>query len=1088
MSGISTWLKNNWPFRRSSQLEPEPVLGTWPNPKESVGVVRDFIVGKRKEVKYTCWDAIGPARKDWQTLGPQIRSYVTNNDTSTKEMSSGDLTFHLYMVGRTEDTTRPIVMFRSNDKDSRERARAALKRSGIMENYPLIGVGTMPADMFEGRAFTRLASEDVKATPSMKPYDGPRRLIHSPAHDAAFGRRLFIQGEDPNHLRPATGGPLLFIDGMVLQLTAGHAFRDDNLNSSNNRLPEPPTVDNAEFDGMSDIGDDEEDDESPLMTGSQGKDNASSTAAEALRRLWRRIEGAISPLSRNVNDQAPEQTLDSPPMSQGGTPLTSADTSGKRARQPGALPGLVEVGKLFDLPRSEGLDYALVALHDHHCQGLNRIPSNKEANQRWLYVTKEWEIGKQDKSIATFTSTNGLVNGKLSATPSYLRFSGTFELHEVFSVMLEGKLAQGDCGSPVVDRGNGHFYGHIVAGSLGTGLAYIIPAIKIIQDIEKRAQKVSFSLQAPTQREVQQYRRGLSRGERWLGYEDHTPFQFVDVGSKKFFYLNLSDYRPQFASRGYFDDLERMSRHSNRSAALGNRLIVDVSSQPSSSRSPASTSRARIANTTKFLAARVCDNNSRVNVNDNASESSHQRPRYLMLPLASLRRGNTQLKLQEQPSETSQSHNSYSGFSNLPLEILEQIMGYLEVPDILNLRLVSRPWNHFVTYQESDIAFAYLRQPHIPTLSIELFKPVATAAPNLAYIAGLWNRYCLASRLSDSMSEWITVDLFLRRKSEQRESFHEREALMRRRLVPLLLTISHFFETYRQMLLDPSTADIDHAAFERRIMEQYDDITLLQVHQFFPIFMTFQSRRLRPPSYLSHVERSFRGYHTSPPPENVQIAMLYLGGLREVFRLTRIGPYERLRTAVDEWYEGVTQSPVESAVASQSRGHMLLRSIRTSSSSSSAGPATSQDVPKNLTNTSTTCSTPSTATSISYVTAASGSNTGRQLGKAPMLISPTSLEVGQPMGPLSPDDDRLVLARLPTAKSQIWITTAESILLERGVVARTQDIKKNAAVLQELIMPAVSWLDVFFFERGINGEFDLNARVASLGPGQTYTD
>lgn len=44
----------------------------------------------------------------------------------------------------------------------------------------------------------------------------------------------------------------------------------------------------------------------------------------------------------------------------------------------------------------------------------------------------------------------------------------------------------GDCGSWVVNARNGEIYGHVVAGDISSGLAYIIPAYKVFDDIDLR--------------------------------------------------------------------------------------------------------------------------------------------------------------------------------------------------------------------------------------------------------------------------------------------------------------------------------------------------------------------------------------------------------------------------------------------------------------------------------------------------------------------------------------------------------------------------------------------------------------------------
>jgi len=66
------------------------------------------------------------------------------------------------------------------------------------------------------------------------------------------------------------------------------------------------------------------------------------------------------------------------------------------------------------------------------------------------------------------------------------------------------------------------------------------------------------------------------------------------------------------------------------------------------------------------------------------------------------------------------------------------------------------------------------------------------------------------------------------------------------------------------------------------------------------------------------------------------------------------------------------------------------------------------------------------------------------------LIFNTSLAAGMPMSPLPSDSTRYLLPDLPQLQN-IWHTTAEAIILDKGIVARSQDILRNAQVMLELI-------------------------------------
>ena len=66
------------------------------------------------------------------------------------------------------------------------------------------------------------------------------------------------------------------------------------------------------------------------------------------------------------------------------------------------------------------------------------------------------------------------------------------------------------------------------------------------------------------------------------------------------------------------------------------------------------------------------------------------------------------------------------------------------------------------------------------------------------------------------------------------------------------------------------------------------------------------------------------------------------------------------------------------------------------------------------------------------------------------LVFNTSLSAGMPMDMLGCDNVRRLLPDLPALQS-IWSTTAEALILDRNIVDRPQDIKRNAQVMLDLI-------------------------------------
>jgi hypothetical protein len=66
------------------------------------------------------------------------------------------------------------------------------------------------------------------------------------------------------------------------------------------------------------------------------------------------------------------------------------------------------------------------------------------------------------------------------------------------------------------------------------------------------------------------------------------------------------------------------------------------------------------------------------------------------------------------------------------------------------------------------------------------------------------------------------------------------------------------------------------------------------------------------------------------------------------------------------------------------------------------------------------------------------------------LVFNTSLSAGAPMSALSPQQAQALLNDLPVLQ-QIWLTTAEALVLQRQIVERPQDIKRNQQVMLDLI-------------------------------------
>jgi hypothetical protein len=369
-------------------------------------------------------------------------------------------------------------------------------------------------------------------------------------------------------------------------------------------------------------------------------------------------------------------------------------------------------------------------------------------------------------------------------------------------------------------------------------------------------------------------------------------------------------------------------------------------------------------------------------------------------------------------------------FIALPSELQIEIIASLPLSDVLNFRLASRSLHALVSLNEAPITRYHLDH-HVPAYAKRLY-PVLEGEPlNFHYLCGIWHRLHVAAKLSYLICEWVSKEMFLRNTEDKKREFAPQRERMRRRLIPMVFTVFHFFETYRKLHLKyiaehgyglhqtPYTVN----PIETEILNMYDDRTLYQVHEIFPLIMSSFDRRLRPPSYVGRVERSLRGYLRDKPPEEVHVAVLCLGGLREVEKIWEVKTYNARRAAVDTWYASVAKEPTEPLEGKKRRGMLGLKRKKSSLT---------------LTKTNSNDAAPSSRSSVAE-------------GKQPeSLVFCTSLAAGMPMSSLAKDQSKLLLSDLPRLR-QIWTETAEAMILDRGIVQRASDIRRNAQIFTNLI-------------------------------------
>jgi hypothetical protein len=919
------------------------------------------------------------------------------------------------MIGRTEERAKPKILVCSMDRSARKEVRKAIAGSGVLNGYPTIKLGDI------SQLPDLLAQHDLDPSILTIPNLSGETLIYSPPSDNAFGRRLFILRPDSRAPRPATAGPMLYINGEVYQLTVGHAFAKPDDNSV--FMSSFSTLDDCDFDDQSD-SDEEKDipDTSKLdVSSTPPQENQDHTGEDTIS-TSDISSGQLSPSSSAaavVVASVPSGNS-TPPKS---IPGLLNQSRGKKSTTPKRLGRIGKLGMVSEDGPNPTLDYGVVKLEGKCRNDDNEMPFGPNGTQRWLRVLKAAKVGSNSVSVVTTTASSRFLSGKLFATASYMRLPNQITFQELYSVRLNGTLADGDCGSGILDQ-LGNFYGHIVAGTIGTGLAYIVPAVDVFQDIYDRM-GADVTLRPPPIEHTDSKHSSKDRSEL-------EPLRIIEFSSKKHF-IRLSK----------FDNSDEDTPESQDDTAIDkkdNLRKQDTTKVPRRSKlaGPMSTWRSKVLNfqSKNSKPAQKSKENGFPKIQHLAPPKSPTR--HAILPATT-----ANLTFEE-------------NFSRLPSDLRAQIIASLSVPNILNLRTVSKRWLHLVSGDEVAISRDFLKYNPVPRFAAKLYPAPRPPEIDLHYISGMWHRLSVSSKLSAKMVEWISSEYFQLKSEEKRLDFSLKESRMRRRFIPIVFTIFHFFETYRHLHtqtlgehvneLTPGTYNISQ--LEAKIMDMYDDQTLLQVQQVFPQFMLYLKRILRPPSYFGLLERSFRGYRKNPPSDNIFAVILYIGGLNKILDLSQIESYEARRTVADDWCNSVSRG-----------SHKLLTSDRPPPGLDGwqwRRPSMNTSVHSTISSTSTTSAVFSTNsfTSNSHHTYLPTSSCSS--------ITKGSVDFRQQTEPILANFVQQLLQDMPILQ-EIFVNTGERLLLRRGIVERVQDIKKIGQLIEELIRDGVTDADELIY-------------------------
>ena len=410
-----------------------------------------------------CWEAKG---KCAQVYAEAKTKLLRELDQSQRE-SFCEICVSLFMVGKTPRKAKPMIIISSEDKRSREEAKRAITRSGVLADLGFeIGVlkylpsgPTHPVAGSPSEACWDSASEsggwdsDTWKEKTPDPSFHSSTLVPSSAYyDSKQGLRITGM---PIYAKTADGRSRMGTANVVHNgskygyITAAHIF--------GSLYRSPSSIDDDEddlgipFDSDSDNEDGEDDlNEKTSFTGALLSDSVRSKEPYVLHGDGFGLGGATGSIDLS------EVSIDLPH-------------------------GLVLLGYLeSDQEPDKSLDCAIITIDD---PGLQRTLDRTRALKGSDVSHVSSSTVEPKPSLATAWTTHGPIHGTLNKVPVLMRLPGSMSFQSIYTFAYEGEIKRGDCGSLVLDTTSGSLYGMIIAAADRQPIAYIVAAKELMNHV-----------------------------------------------------------------------------------------------------------------------------------------------------------------------------------------------------------------------------------------------------------------------------------------------------------------------------------------------------------------------------------------------------------------------------------------------------------------------------------------------------------------------------------------------------------------------------------------------------------------------------
>jgi F-box domain len=254
----------------------------------------------------------------------------------------------------------------------------------------------------------------------------------------------------------------------------------------------------------------------------------------------------------------------------------------------------------------------------------------------------------------------------------------------------------------------------------------------------------------------------------------------------------------------------------------------------------------------------------------------------------------------------------------MPNEIQVHILCYLDISEILSLRITSKPLWALVQLNASILSRIVLRSSSLGCnpLFLDTLYPPPLSMEKLDYFLQMMHRERTVSRMVATVADYVQTKIYLIRSTSRRKQFAASRARMENGMKASTFVIYHFLEKFRIALVrdsqqacgdsgDTSAIPLSlETEMQREIINGYPEDVLLPAFQFYRIMVSAYRQKLRPPTYAGTLERKLRGWDRTPASDADVAQVLIYGGMEEVLEVMLQPTYgarlQALNLAIDQ--------------------------------------------------------------------------------------------------------------------------------------------------------------------------------------------